>query len=170
MRTIQVRMFERIDPIMQKKLGLYIIVCLIIVICIVFANSSTTVPDEVKQLYIDYMETIKSDYEKAVNEYCYFEVPIIEELTKQSTEYITEYEILSWQKLSDHLWVVNTFFKTEYIPNGETMFNFIGVIEGKYYVMLNAYQVPVQLRENIDLSQYIPPNVIPYEDVVGLLG
>lgn len=155
---------------MRKRLGLCIIVCLVVVICIVCFNSNTKVPDEVEQLYITYIETIKSDYVKAVNEYCYFEVPIIKELTEQSTEYITEYQILGWRQLSDQLWVVNTFFKTAFIPDGETMFNFVGIIDGQYYVMLNAYQVPSQLQENLDLSEYIPANAIPYENVVGLLG
>lgn len=154
----------------RQKLWLWITVACSIVICIVFIYSGASVPNEVEQLYINYMETIKADYATAVNEYCYFEVPIIKELIAESTEYITEYKILEWNQLNDQLWVVKTFFKTAYIPDGDIMYNFVGNIDEKYYVILNSYLVPPQLQGNLDLSVYLPPDVVPYENVVGLLG
>ena len=165
-------MQDKISAAKHKNLWLWIGIICAIAICVSFFYfySSTRVPPEVEHFYSNYMKTIKSDYAKAVNEYCYFEDPVIKELIAQSTDYVTEYRILKWNQLSDQLWVVKTFFKTVYMPEGDTMYNFVGNIDGIYYVILNSYLVPPQLQGNLDLSIYLPPNVVPYEDVVGLHG
>ena len=133
-------------------------------------SSRPQVPSEVKELYSSYLDTIMFDYDKAANAYCHFEMPIIKELIEQSDDFVTSYKILNWEKINDDLWAVQTSFRTLSIPDGDIMFNFVGNIDGKYYVMINAYQVPVLLHKNFNPIQYIPSNAVPYQDDVGLLG
>lgn len=156
----------------RKKVGLttVLVVLLISLFAFFLYTKKDTVPGEVKELYINYLETIKSDYAKAVNEYCHFEMPAIKEMTEQADDYITSYNILGWEKLNDDLWAVETSFKTLSIPGGSTMYNFIGKLNGKYYVMINAYQVPPQLHKNFNPLHYIPPNAVPYENVIGMVN
>lgn len=158
----------------MKKIGKRgiqaIFLCLLVLLIVVIGRfNKQKVPSEAKALYSTYMQTIQYDYGKAANEYCHFEMPVIKELTEESDDFVTSYNILNWERINDELWVVETSFRTLSIPDGDTMFNFVGKIDGKYYVMINAYQVPTQLHKNFNPLHYIPPNAVPYQNVVGLL-
>ena len=54
-------------------------------------------------------------------------------------------------------------------PNGVTCKNYIGIIDGKYYVMPNIIHVPAGLKEGIEIEPYEPhgEDLVDPDDVIG---
>ena len=144
--------------------------CLAIISITVIRSRADKIPTEVEVLYVNYLEAISSDYSKAVDEYCHFEIPESEELTRQATDYVINYKITTWERLSDNLWAVNASLITVFSPEGKNITNFIGLIDDRYYVMTSIRQIPNSLKETVDFTPYIStdPNVITFEDIVDM--
>lgn len=126
------------------------------------------IPSEAKTVYLNYLETIKTDFAKAADEYCHFEMPTIKELVMQSNDYLKNYHILRWEKLGKDLWSVNVSIESTYTGK-DTITNFIGLIDGKWYVMLNPSQIPETILNDVDINPYLATgeNIVPYEAVIG---
>lgn len=157
--------------VLKKKL--WMVFCFtslfIMLILGVINMKSEKVPPSAKAVYLDYLEAIKSDFVRASDEYCHFETPTIKKLVIQSNDYLKSYHIISWEKLGKKLWAVNVSIESTYTGT-DTFFNFIGLIDGKWYVMLNPSQIPAFLLKDTDITPYLTTgeNIVPYEAVIGL--
>lgn len=130
---------------------------------------SKKIPPEAEAVYLDYLEAIKSDFARASDEYCHFEMPTIKKLVMLSNDYLKSYHITRWEKLGENLWAVNVSIESTY-TGIDTIYNFVGFIGGKWRVMLNPSQVPAYLLKDVDITPYLPTgeNIVPYEAVIGL--
>lgn len=141
---------------------------LVILILSVVNMESRKIPPDAETVYLNYLETIKSDFSKAADEYCHFEIPTIKELVMQSNDYLKSYHILKWERLEKNLWAVNVSIESTY-TGMDTIYNFIGLIDGKWYVMLNPSQIPDTILKDVNIDSYLTTgdNIVPYEAVIG---
>ena len=142
-------------------IALALILCVMLVCCSLVAcqNSSqssddTNIPKEVQQVYVDYLEISKVSVAEAVNQYCHYEIPEHREMALDSTVCLNDYRNLEFKKLSDSLWVATVEIVDSYYPQGAVIYNYVGEIDGNYYVMTSDKQIPVNLKENVDFSEY----------------
>lgn len=156
---------------MKKKLWIaFLILALLILLNIHATNlKANVVSFEVQDVFLNYLETIKSDYVKAANEYCHFEMPIIKELVMQSNDYLLSYQVIKWEQISEVLWAVEVSITSTY-SDENNIYNFVGFVDGEWRVMLNPYQIPAYMLRDLDLAHYSTTGekVIPYEAVIGL--
>ena len=95
----------------------------------------------VSEVYTEFIKTGMSDWEKAVNKFCAFPNQEQKELALTGDP-IIYYEILRLEKLSDSLWVVETFTKVKLFPKGIYGVNYVGFVDGQYKVFLNQSNIP----------------------------
>lgn len=135
-------------------------------------SQEPTVPPDMVEHYINYLETAKYDWHAAINDFCHFELQDRKAMAEISKTYIQDYEILTWERISDRLWVVNTTIVDAAHPEGVIATNFVGIIDDQYYVMTGVDQVPNSLKENADIESYRPTgdNIVDPEDVLGPIG
>lgn len=131
-----------------------------------------TVPPDMVDHYTHYLEAAKSDWYTAVNDYCHYEMQDRKAMAEISKMYIQEYEISTWAKITDQLWVVNATLIDVAHPEGVEVTNFVGVIDDQYYVMTGVDQVPLSLKGNADIETYRPigDDIISPEDILGPIG
>lgn len=132
----------------------------------------STVPPDMVEHYINYLETAKSDWYAAVNYYCHFEMQDRKAMAEISKTYIQNYEISTWEMISDKLWVVHTTIVDIAHPEGVVAANFVGVIDNQYYVMTGVDQVPESLKGDANIESYRPTgdDIVAPEDVLGPIG
>ena len=107
----------------------------------------------VSEFYTEFLKTGMSDWGKAVEKFCAF--PDQEQKTLALTgDPILYYEILRIEKLSDSLWVVETFTKVKMLPNGAYGVNYVGFVDGQYKVFLNQSNIPKALTEGVEIEPY----------------
>lgn len=123
------------------------------------------------QFHVEYLETMKFDPVGATVVYCHHEDPQTEQIALEYACLVLEYEILRIEKLSSRLWVVEQFTKSEINKLGRYGVNYIGIIDGRYRVMANEEQIPQELKEGIEIPEYMPhgPGIVDEEDVLGTL-
>lgn len=152
---------------MKSKLSLFTIIALII--CILTACKSTPlasqnqVPSEIENLYTAYLDAAKTDRSAADQKYCHYEIEKYIALDMQDKANIIDYTIQNWKQLNENLWVVQSFIKTPYEPEGYEIAQYVGNIDGTYYVMKREFHIPSSLKQGLDLTEYIPTG----DDILG---
>lgn len=104
--------------------------------------------------YLKYIERSTFDSREAVRTYVHYEQDWLREMALEQDDPTTGCEFLEVKKLNDKLWVIKTFITSFYRPEGFICDNFVGVIDGQLYVMVNLYNIPPELKEGLDLSEY----------------
>ena len=101
--------------------------------------------------------------------YRHYEDPVAKEMAQQHPQVLVDYAIVSLSKLSENLWEVILLSKTVEFPDGVYGANYIGVIDGKYYVMVNIKQIPEDLTVGVEIDPFEPsgPSIIDPGDIVG---
>lgn len=132
------------------------------------SEDKTEIPEDIQAFYMDYLEAAKKDWKTAVDRYCHYEDEEKKLLAYDGLP-LVDCEIIAWRKLSDQLWEVETGVREAGRPNMIYGFNYIGIIEGRFYVMPNYYQIPAFLKDGVALEYKPPygPSVVDPEDIVG---
>ena len=158
MRLMNVMKWKKSRPPM---IALALILCVTLACCSLVAcqnngqrSADTNIPKEVQQFYVDYLEISKISVSEAVNQYCHYEIPEHKEMALDSTVCLDDYKNLEFTKLSDDLWATSVEIVDEYYPQGALVYNYVGNIDGKYYVMTSDKQIPEKLKLGIDFSDY----------------
>lgn len=174
----EVSVKDRIKGVLNyKKPGFWmtlvgIVAVVFVAVCFLTspAGSDDLPPREVNNLLTTYLDAMKEDMEEAAS-YHYFSHPTIAWAYKESKDYLTDYEILSWEKIGHEIWVAEVNIKTLSHDDWKTYSQFIGKIDGQYRV---AYYYDVDetddFSQGIDLSPYrsTDPNILdPDEYIIG---
>lgn len=140
----------------------------ITLIALLTACMQEEVPAKVQTFYAEYLETLTKDSYTAVHEYCHFESSDNREMAASAPP-IVSYEIISWKKLSDKLWEVKIWGVEEALPNGIYCMNYVGIIDGRYYVMGNTDEIPPELKQGVEIIPYEPsgPDVVYPDEIIG---
>lgn len=124
---------------------------------------------EAEQFYREFMEVTMEDPEYALRNYYHYEDYRHLGWALESTGNRTlSYEIRNIEQLSDRLWAITVFETQTLEPEGIEFINFVGIIDGKYYVMANIEQIPEELKaevENIEDYRTQLETIAP-EDVI----
>lgn len=59
-----------------------------------------------------------------------------------------------WKPLSETLYAANVLVCTEQNPEGQEVTHFVGCIDDQWLVMLSVDQIPAELKDDLDLSEY----------------
>ncbi len=113
--------------------------------------------------YLSYLARSSYDTQGAFREYLHFEQDWARDILPGKENVVTCYEILEVKKLNDQLWVIHVSSTSAYEPEWYDYHNFVGLIDGKLYVMLNKFNVPAEIKEGLDLSEY-NPGLIDYTE------
>lgn len=133
-----------------KLIAFALILALVLTGC-----NHSTVPEEVKAFYIACLEMCKTDWETVANEYCYYKDERVKQQTLAIKDYLVNYRIADWDKLSDNLYVVQSYITTESFSE-TTYYHFVAWFDDRYYVIMNPNHIPDYLKEGLDLDQYAP--------------
>ena len=101
-------------------------------------------------------------------EYCYFLNDTVRELFFEGGDTVGSYKILSWTHPSDRLWAVRVEFRFSKPDTTVQGYNFVGRIDGKYYVMQSTDLLPEDLKAGLDPQAYEPTggNFIGLDDSI----
>lgn len=137
----------------MKKRSFAIIALCVFCLAIFVGCGQQTPSNAALEFFISYLEVYKYDCAAAL-EMRHWEDAVAKELSQNTIDHITRYEILKTDQLSENLWAITYNVSSEKAPDTRTISNFVGLIDGTYYVMANPRQVPQDLKEGIDLSPY----------------
>lgn len=133
-------------------------------IMILYNNSNTA-----EKYYTEYLELAMNDRKSSIINYHHYEIPLAKEMAlASSNNKLYSYEILSIERLSNQLWAFTVFMVTDIMRDGATVTNFVGEIEGNYYVMTSVYQIPDSLQSGLDLGKYVDPEAIDFSDIIPI--
>lgn len=116
----------------------------------------TTPKEEHELVYEAYANMCMKDPKEAACQYIYFKDNELESLHMSSKSYPwTSYAITRWAQLSDDLWVVHLVVTSEDVNRDSTEFpNFVGRINGKWWVLPSILFLTEDLTDEVDLSEY----------------
>lgn len=127
--------------------------------------------DKAFLFYQQYRVELNQDPVAAIEKYKYYDDPIALQLALDNAQAaVEEYEILSFKKLCDKLWVVEVSVSNLRYPDIREYVNFIAEIDGKLRVVGNVYMLPDEFKEHIHVDDYTIPDRVPIEDIVGKIG
>ena len=152
----------------MKRRIIMLLLCAVLAVSLFGCNRDAEFA-EAEKVYIAYLEASKISVEELMP-YCHYEHEILRGYASEVGEgqLVGEYQILDKNKINDDLYVFKTNITTK--NGGEnTGYNFVGKIDGKYYVMVNYFEVPEYLQEglNTDDYTYYKENTLPIEDIIG---
>jgi len=149
-----------------------VLICLFITSCAENQNTPNfDVPVEVLAAYENYMNAFKIGSEEAVK-YAHIENDFIRETLLMTEDRLIEYKIESTEMINEKLYAFISLGKTTNTmldsDDFQRAYNFVGLIDDKWYFMINVRDVPAELRENLDESRYIitGENIVDFEDVI----
>lgn len=119
-----------------------------------------------REIYEDYLAVAMTSCADAATKYCHYERAQYRQMAADTTDYFKSYEIYTWEQLSDSLWVAELRFTCLYA--GEEVIhatNFVGVIDGAYYVMTSIEEVPAYLLADVDVCEYTSATEMIVTDV-----
>lgn len=143
--------------------------CIFVFMAILFlfaACSKDPATREVEAFYKNYIKCSIQDRATAIETYVHYEDQFLYYAALADAEVpVYTFELKAVDKLSDSLWLVTAFIASDYVPEGHQIYNYVGIVDDEYRVMVNDLQIPEALKKDIDLTQYIPSDRIPYEDL-----
>lgn len=120
------------------------------------------IPNDVTAFYMTYMEAAKTGPKKAV-QYTHFESGN-KTAYLESNDHLIDYKIVNIEKINDNLYAFTVSVVSAYAREGkpETVYNFVGKIDGQMYIMLSTAEIPADIRENFnpDNYKYTDPDVL----------
>ena len=148
----------------QKALLLQLALCLIFIMC---SCREKPHQDLVEEFYQEYADLLAYDVETALTDYVHYEDPLLYEIGIQTSNItIPEYNILSIEELSNTLWAIHVWQK-DLIGSDYTIYQFVGVINGEYKVILNPDNIPSYLKTDVDLTPYYSENNVSPNDIIA---
>ena len=117
------------------------------------------------------MEAYRTDTAEAV-QYAHFEDDFIRTAYLNASDMLLDYQIERVEKINDQLFGFTILIKTTQTmlyagEDYEKVYNFVGQIDGEWYFMNGVANIPAELQENLDVSQYTydDENIVPPEGV-----
>ena len=146
---------------------LFLIGTFFILLFTYFNSTNITVPRNISLFYNDFLEAFSKGTFDDIDPYLHFEVSLDHEMTEANFTNLLKYEILSWEKLSDNLWLATTYAETDQVPSGFNCNHFVGYIEKQLYVMIGAYQVPEALLDYETRRRFISDKDITADEIIA---
>ena len=154
---------------MKRKAPLLLTIWLLFCLGLTGCARAEKPPKEVQEVYTQYLEGMKEDSAIGAS-YCNFDMdPSLRESYEHLGYRVDSYRIKNWTKLSDQLWAVDVCMVDVMNPSGADGTQFVGQLDGIYWVFINAYLLPDELAEGIDLTPYYPEDAILPEDIIGVI-
>ena len=148
------------------KRTLCIIGALLMLMLFCACSPSKLSEEEVREFYMEYVETAKEDRIKSLV-YIHYEDEYWREADKESgSNLLYRTDILNMERLNDDLWLLQIYYESVAVPQGNTIYHFVGLVDGECKIMKNWEQVPASLAEGLNLEQYMPTGEIVYPDEI----
>lgn len=137
-------------------------------LCLVLSGCSYVVDDTQKNdpynFYISYMELCSSKGLKEAQNYRYWESEEMRIACVEADVGGIQYEVQRFEKINNELYGFTVLFSSEAMEEGTAriIYNFVGVIDGKYKVIANKNIIPDEIRDGLieDNYEYIDQNVL----------
>lgn len=118
------------------------------------------VNEAVQSSYASFLSAMMNEDSSAVMKHMHFEDDASAEAFQSEYCPLTEATVLIWDcvnydERSIYLYAVTTFVRTEQKPEGYNVTHFVARFDHQYLVMPDLDQIPVSLKEDADLSEYI---------------
>lgn len=142
------------EPRKKKTLFFLAIGILILLLTVIIYQSSRKNTEMYEESLITYLEAMKQGTDKAI-EYTAFPNEVIEYDYLHSPMRIADYEIVSSEKINENLYAFTLNIALSNQPDVYTpLYYFVGQMDEKYTVYINASYVPEYLHENFDTNDY----------------
>ena len=153
------------------KKHLWLVAALLVLTLLCACTPAPSPEDEIRAFYTEYVEAAKKDRVSAATKYVHFEDERMREAAKMSSNNtLLLTDILSIEQLSENLWVLEIYYESAAVPDGDTAYHFVGMIDGERKVMRNWENVPAELAQDIDFTKYMPDydNIVDIDDIIGI--
>ena len=148
---------------MRRYIGI-VFLCVAVMVALLGCDRAE---ESAEKVYIAYLEACKVSAEAPLP-YCHYEHEILRGYAADIGEgqLIDTYRILERNKINKDLYEFTTEVKDR-SGDQQVCYQFVGRIDGEYYVMKNTYEIPAELQEglNVDDYTYYQENTLPIEDV-----
>ncbi len=152
----------------MKRRIIMLLLCAVLAVSLFGCNRDAEFA-EAEKVYTAYLEACKVSAEAPL-QYCHYEHEILRGYAEEIGEgqLVEEYRILDRNKINEDLYVFTVEFRSR-SGRESTGYQFVGKIDGKYYVMLGTTEIPAELQEglNVDDYTYYKENTLPIEDIIG---
>lgn len=139
-----------------------------LIIFSVFCLTNTSASNA-ERFFVEYMNVAVSDRTESIIQYMHFEDLRYRELALLSaTDRLLDYEVIDVELLTDELWVFTCNITSDSMPEGGTVYNFVGIIDGDFRVMNNVRHIPEDMKKSLDLSKYTYPDLdtVDIDDII----
>lgn len=146
---------------MKKRIQYFVSIILAVVLIAVIYTASMSfvksrtisfIPDDVTQFLYLYLDTCMTHPEDAID-YVHFESEVERNAFSHSHIEIQGYEILGAQKINDNLYAFTLSLKKAYETYPKRYY-FVGSIDNKLYLMVNAGNVPEVLQDGFNEDDF----------------
>ena len=148
---------------MRRYIGI-VFLCVAVMVALLGCDRAE---ESAEKVYIAYLEACKVSAEAPLP-YCHYEHEILRGYAADIGEgqLIDTYRILERNKINKDLYEFTTEV-TDRSGDQQVCYQFVGRIDGEFYVMINTYEIPAELQEglNVDDYTYYQENTLPIEDV-----
>ncbi len=118
-------------------------------------EETADIPQEVQNAAENYLEAFKEGGAAESTKYAYYPTEELRELhAAQSGQTLEDYKIEQIEKLTDALYAVTWTAETNIYDSAQTIFGFVGNVDGKWLYIGNTDYVPQDMKEGLDLSRY----------------
>ena len=132
-------------------------VFVLLAIMILFtACSQDPATRKAEAFYREYIHVLRNDRANAINHCVHYEDPFLYRaaVADVNVPYYC-FEMRGIIKLSDSLWAVNAYVESAYRDEGYMIVNYVGILDGRYQVMVNEEQIPPGLKKDANLGAVI---------------
>ncbi len=118
-------------------------------------EETADIPQEVQNAAENYLEAFKEGGAAESTKYAYYPTEELCELhAAQSGQTLESYKIEQIEKLTDALYAVTWTAETNIYDSAQTIFGFVGNVDGKWLYIGSTDYVPQDMKEGLDLSHY----------------
>ena len=146
---------------MKKKTYLVILSLGLAVALLLLVFGRNRVPAEIADTYGGFLEAFSSGEYEDIDPYLHYENPEYRQMNLENFHNIQSYQIQSWKKLNDQLWVAKASVQLVGDTDWTQCYHFVGWLDGRIQIMLGPQNVPSELADGLDLSGFVPPNALP---------
>ena len=125
------------------------------------AQTISFIPSDVTDFFYSFLETLQDHPEDAVT-YCHFETDGEKDDYSHSNVHVLSYELLGVEKINDDLYAFTIHLEKEFDTYPKRYY-FIGKIDGNLRLMVNAGNIPEELKGGFDEKRF----TLTWEDFNG---
>lgn len=110
------------------------------------------IPSDVTDYFYSFLNTLQDHPEDAVT-YCHFETDGEKVAYSLSNVHVLSYELLGVEKINDDLYAFTIHLEKEFDTHPRRYY-FVGKIDGNLRLMVNAGNIPEELKEGFDEKRF----------------